>query len=288
MTHLNRTSLTFQSLRRLFHVASSLGWRIALVVALAAALAVSLFAVNPGPDEAWQRVRRSGVITFATDPTFPPFESLDANGNFWGFDIDLARALAQRLGVKAEFEAVAYDGLIGALVAGRSDAVISALVIQPERGEEASFTPPYFNAGVVLVTRRGRSVTPAEIQNWAAHKTLAAEYGTEGDALIRQWSRIVAGLTPISSAEAAAAARAVEEGQADGALMDAVTAFELLPQHSQLQLAAYVPEAGAPYAIAVSAESPVLRRELARALQQMEDDGSLGELRVKWLGEAAR
>lgn len=263
----------------------------AAIVIAAILFIISLFIARSREDESWARIQQRGIITFATDPTFPPFEALDADGNFFGFDIDLARAIAERLGLKAEFEAVSYDGLIGTLVVGRDDAVISAFVVQPERGKEASFTAAYFNAGIVLVTRAGqagRFALSHDAQKWAAGKTLAAEYGSQGDALIRKWSRLVAGLTPISSPDAAAAMQAVIGGQADGALVDAVTAFEFLQSRAGLKIAAPIPEADAPYAIAVSAKSPTLLRELTRVLNEMEADGSLGELRVKWFGEAAR
>ena len=265
-------------------------WIVAATGVAAILFLAARFFIQP-EDEAWARIQERGVITFATDPTYPPFEGLDAvGGDFFGFDIDLARALAERLGLKAEFEAVSYDGLIGTLVVGRDEAVISAWVIQPERGKEASFTPSYFNAGVVLVTRTNTTVS-GEPQAWAAGKTLAAEYGSQGDALIRKWSRLVAGLTPISAPDTEAAMQAVMAGEADGALVDAVAAYEFLRRDvpmERLKIAAPIPESNAPYVIAVSAKSQTLLRELSRALNEMEADGSLGELRVKWFGEAAR
>jgi polar amino acid transport system substrate-binding protein len=196
--------------------------------------------------------------------------------------------------VQAEFEGVSYDGLIGTLVTGRDDAVISAWVIQPERGKEASFTPSYFNAGVLLITRSDEAVGQDAILSykWQVNKTLVAEYGSTGDALIRKWSRLAAGLVPVSAADAAAAMQLVADGQADGALVDAVAAYEFLNRSVlvgyPLHVAAAIPEADAPYVIAVSARSPTLLRELTRVLNEMEADGSLGDLRVKWFGEAAR
>jgi len=71
---------------------------------------VSWLIVRSPEDQAWARIQGRGVITFATDPTYLPFEALDAEGNFFGFDIDLARAVAGRLGLKAEFEAVSGKG----------------------------------------------------------------------------------------------------------------------------------------------------------------------------------
>jgi ABC-type amino acid transport substrate-binding protein len=262
-------------------------WPLLIVTLLSVLFIASLFIVNWNEDVAWARIQQRSIITFATDASYPPFETLDGEGNFVGFDIDLAYALAERLGVKAEFEAVSYDGLIGTLVTQRDDAVISAWIIQPERGKEASFTPSYFNAGVLLVTRTDVNVT-GDAMEWAAGKTLAAEFGSGGDALARKWSRLVVGLTPVSANDAAAAMQMVVGGEADGALVEAVTAYEFLKTNSQLKIATAIPESDAPYVIAVSAKSLVLLRELTRVLNEMEADGSLGELRAKWFGEAAR
>jgi len=277
-----------------FALVTKYRWPLLGLAALIALLIAAGFILNLNEDEAWARIQQRGVITFATDPTYLPFEALDANGDFFGFDIDLARAIAARLGVQAEFEAVSYDGLIGTLVTQRDDAVISAWVIQPERGKEASFTPSYFNAGVLLITRTDEMVGQDAVSSyrWQTNKTLAAEYGSTGDALIRKWSRLAAGLVPMSAADAAAAIQLVADGQADGALVDAVAAYDFLNRNVlvgyPLHVATAIPEAEAPYVIAVSAQSPTLLHELTQVLNEMEADGSLGNLRVKWFGEAAR
>lgn len=262
-------------------------WVLLGLVVLALLVIGTLFIVHLNDDTAWARIQQRGVITFAMDPTYPPFETLDGNGQFAGFDVELAQALAQRLGYKAEFEAVAYDGLIGTLITQRDDVVISAWVIQPERGKEASFSPTYFNAGVLLVTK-ANTVVDGDPMQWATGKTLTAEFGSTGDALARKWSRLVAGLTPASEADAATALQWVSEGKADGALVDAVPAFDYLKTDPSLKVAAAISESDAPYVLAVSAKSPVLLRMLTQAMTGMEQDGSLGDLRAKWFGEAAR
>jgi ABC-type amino acid transport substrate-binding protein len=266
-------------------------WPLLAAAIVSGLLLLSAFLLRTTDDAAWARIQDRRTITFATDPTYPPFEALDGDGNFWGFDIDLARALAARLSLTAEFEAVSYDGLIGTLVTQRDDAVISAWQLQPERGREAGFTGSYFNAGVLLVTKAETPVEPDEIlrYTWQAGKTLAAEHGSNGDALIRKWARLAAGLTPMPVPDPQAALQGVVDGRADGALVDAVAAYEFLKTHPGLRLTPIAdPQAAAPYVIAVSARSPILLRELSRALDQMEADGQLGDLRVKWFGEAAR
>jgi len=272
------------------HLLTKYRWPLLIFAILVTLFITTFFIFNRNEDEAWARIQQRGIMTFATDASYPPFETLDSEGNFVGFDIDLAHELAKRLNVKAEFEAVSYDGLIGTLVTQRDDAVISAWIIQPERSKEASFTPAYFNAGVVLVTRTDEGVEQADIlaYKWQVGKTLAAEFGSGGDALARKWSRLVVGLTPVSAPDAAAAMQMVVAGEADGALVDVVTAYEFLKSNEHLKIATTIPESDAPYVIAVSAKSPMLLRELTRVMDEMEADGSLGELRAKWFGEAAR
>jgi cystine transport system substrate-binding protein len=252
-------------------------------------MAILQFSNSP-QDTAWVRVKEKGVIVFATDASYPPFSAVDANGNLFGFDVDLAEELARRLGVRAEFENIAYDTLLSAVVSGRDDAVISAFVPQVERQNEALFTQAYFVAGTVAVVRAQSA--ELRIQNidwvkWAGGKTLAVEYGAGGDVLARQWARQTSGVSVLPKPTAAEALMAVLNAEADAALVDVVTAYEFLRSHSELMLAGPPVEAE-PYALAVKVTSKELFTAFQRTLAEMEEDGSLGELRVKWFGEAAR
>jgi polar amino acid transport system substrate-binding protein len=258
-------------------------------VALAAVLAVLIWrAAHPVEDAAWARIQAEGRIVIATDASYEPFAAVDANGELFGFDIDLADALARRWGVTAAFENITYDALLGTLIVGRDDAVISAFVAQPERTREVSYTAPYFTGGTLIVIRaQGGAAVTGEVEAWAAGKTLAVEYGAGGDALARQWARRVTGVTVQPLATAGEALGAVSAGTADAAVVDAIAAYRFLAEHPELTVTGPVLEPQ-PYVIAVSVDSPVLLEQLDEALRALEADGSLGDLRAKWLGEAAR
>ncbi|MCC7358679.1 MAG: amino acid ABC transporter substrate-binding protein [Anaerolineales bacterium] len=245
-------------------------------------------AAHPLEDAAWARIQADGRILIATDASYEPFSAVDANGDLFGFDVDLADAIARRWGVTAVFENITYDALLGTLIVGRDDAVISAFVAQPERTREVSYTAPYFTGGTVIVIRRagGPALTGAP-EAWAAGKTLAVEYGAGGDALARQWARRAAGVTVQPLATAGEALAAVSAGTADAAVVDAIAAYRYLADQPELMPTGPVLEPQ-PYVIAVSVDSPVLLEQLEVALAALEADGSLGGLRAKWLGEAAR
>ncbi len=241
-------------------------------------------------DEIWGRIQAQGVFTVATDASYPPFSAVDEFGNLFGFEIDLAEAIGRRWGVRVEFENIAYDALLGTLVSQREEAVISAFVPQPGRAKEISFTRSYFVGGTVAVVRtasRNLGLLTDDLEQWAAGKTIAVEYGAGGDALARQWARRVAGLTILPKPTASEALAAVEAGEADATLVDAISAYDFLLGHPTLTLAG-PPLEPEPYTIAVRAESQRLFQELESVLQAMEDDGALPALRVKWFGEAAR
>src|SRR5579859_8290179 len=81
-----------------------------LVVLLA--LGVVARRLGQPPDEAWQRIQAQKVLTVATDASYPPFSALDANGNLFGFDVDLADEIGRRWGVQVNYDNITYDALL--------------------------------------------------------------------------------------------------------------------------------------------------------------------------------
>ena len=83
------------------------------------------------------RVRSAGVLRVAIDATYPPMEFLE-NGQPVGFDVDLSRELARKLGVTAEFIVMDWDGILAGLTSGRYDIIVSSMNITPERRQQVA------------------------------------------------------------------------------------------------------------------------------------------------------
>jgi polar amino acid transport system substrate-binding protein len=264
---------------------------LAALLAAAVVLALGLGGLEllrGSEDEFWDRITARGEFVVATDASYVPFSAVDANGSLFGFDVDLAEAIGRRWGVRVVFENITYDALLGALVVGRDDAVISAFVPQPERTREVAYTRPYFVGGTVAVIRAADGQPLAgDPWTWAAGQRLAVEYGAGGDALARQWARRATGVDVLPKTTAADALLAVENGDADAALVDLISAYDFMLGHPAVRLAG-PPLEPEPYVIAVSIEAPQLLAQLEQALTDLEADGTLPALRVKWFGEAAR
>ena len=227
------------------------------------------------PDRAWARVRASGKIVFATDASYPPFESVGSDGVFYGLDIDVAREVARRIGATAEFRNVGIDALYDVLQAEQADASLSALPIDPARLGKWTYSRPYFEAGLVLVAPARSSLTEA---NDLPGHTIAVILGSDGDAWLRRYRRGQANIEAVHLDSPRDALAAVEDGRADAALLDRVTVLQLKAR-TAAQLTSE------PYAIAVWGDSVDLLAAMDRALAEMEADGTLNRMVDEWMSK---
>ncbi|MDH7484720.1 MAG: ABC transporter substrate-binding protein [Anaerolineae bacterium] len=235
-----------------------------------------------GEDAVWARIQRSGVWRVGMDPSFPPFEGLDGQGQPVGYDVDLARAIAARWGVAVSFEGIGFDGLVAALWAHRADSVISALPLDPRLTRDVAYSIPYFDAGLLLVVAEGRAdiAGPDDL----AGRRLAVEWGSEGDVQGRALRGHLEGLTLLTFALPQDALAAVVAGQADAALADAVTVRQFQGEHGGLH-AVGPPLVSVPYVIAVPRQAPQLLAAVNEALVALREDGTLARLEERWFGQ---
>src|SRR5690606_37665238 len=94
-----------------------------------------------------------GTWRVGLDPSFPPFEMLDANGQIIGFDVALAQELAALWGLEVEFVSIGFDSLLDAVRTGQVDSVVSAYPYDPRLTRDVRFSTPYFEAGIRLAIR---------------------------------------------------------------------------------------------------------------------------------------
>lgn len=246
-----------------------------LLVSLAAALTLG------AQDRSLETIRSLGVLRVGLDPSFPPFETVDANGQIVGFDVDLAQALARQWGVQVQIEPIGFDGLVDAIWAGRVDMVISALPLEPRFTRDLAYSQPYFDGGLFLVTRAG-DATIQKAADLANHR-LAVEWGSDADAQGRQLRTRLPGLELVSFQTPTEALQAVMDGHADAALVDGVTAHQFVAQSPGTTARLVEPPlVSAPYVIAMPVKARTLQRAVDEALQMMRADGTLQRLQDRW------
>jgi ABC-type amino acid transport substrate-binding protein len=219
-----------------------------------------------------------GELRVGIDASYPPF-GLDMNGELSGLDVDLAKAVAAEMGVSLRFINMGYDGLYDSLLADQADVLFSALRVDPLRFNDARYTSSYFDAGQVLLRPAGSRINMmADLEGLR----LAVEFGTEGDLEARQWQRRLSELTILPHDVAAQALDTVLNGQADAALVDAVSARLWMNDHEGLAIAPiYV--TNDPYAAAVQIDNARLWAAINAALSSLTEKGTLQEIIDRWL-----
>ncbi|WP_293909960.1 ABC transporter substrate-binding protein [Deinococcus sp.] len=160
-------------------------------------------------------VKKKGVLVLGTDPTFQPFEFKGSDGNVQGFDIDIARAVADDLGVKLQIQAVGFGALMPqAVTSGRVDMAMSAITITAERAKVVGFSGPYYRSAQVFIVGAGNPAKfawPADVKG----KTIGVQANTTGQfvandtlktkgAVLKVYDDFAAGLADVRAGRIAA------------------------------------------------------------------------------------
>jgi polar amino acid transport system substrate-binding protein len=121
----------------------------------------------------FEEIKKSGTIVFASEGAFPPFNYFQGP-TLSGFEIDLAEAIAHKMGVKIEWRALAFDALLAGLRQDRWDAVYASFGITPERSKAVTFTEPYYCSGGIIVAKDPAVKTVADLKG----KVISVQTGT--------------------------------------------------------------------------------------------------------------
>ncbi len=121
-------------------------------VFLAVVLTITLVqAVAAGP--VMDRILKKGELVVGTTGEQPPLNARSKNGEIIGMDADIARIIAQGLGVELAFKAMPFNDLLPAIEAGKIDMIISSMTITPQRNRKLAFVGPYYMSGKGLLTK---------------------------------------------------------------------------------------------------------------------------------------
>jgi polar amino acid transport system substrate-binding protein len=110
----------------------------------------------------YEKILEDGEMTFAMTGAYPPFNFVDDDGELAGFDIDIANAIAEKMGVEAVPITTEWDGIIGGLTGNRFDMIIGSMAITEDRLEQVNFTDPYYYDGAQFFAPVGSGLSSIE------------------------------------------------------------------------------------------------------------------------------
>ena len=221
---------------------------------------IFMFAACGGNKEAAQK-----VYVVGTNAEYPPFEYVE-NGEIAGFDAEIIKEAAKRMGIEYKWLNTNFDGLIPALQTKKVDIVIAGMSVTPEREKAVNFSVPYLTSNVAIVTN---SKNPIKDMNDLSGKSYGVELGTTKEASARKIDG--AEVVPFSSTTGALVA--LKSGKIDGMVLDESVSSKYIEKNPELVLVGVME--GEPKAAAFNKDDKELMENFSKVLEEMITDGTV-------------
>lgn len=224
------------------------------------------------------KIQETGVIVVGTEGTYSPNSYHDEDGNLVGFDVDVARGIAQHLGVEIEFVEAEWDSLFGALDSGRVDIVANEVEYSEERAEKYDFSQPYtYVHGALLVAEDNADISGFDqLEGKRAAQNLTSSWGQEAEGY---------GAELVSVDAVAQGIELILSGRAD-CMLNAETAFyDYMNQHpdTPVKIVATT-DTTTSSRIPVTKGNERLVAAINEALDDMRSSGELAQLSEQYFG----
>ena len=244
---------------------------IALLLALVTLLSLTACAgKEDAASSALDQIKQKGELVVGTSADYPPYEfhaEVDGKDTIVGFDMEIAQAIADKLGMKLVWEQVDFDSIIPGIQAERYDVGAAGITITPDRQKNCDFSNPYFLANQVIVVNPG-----SDIQGKAdlAGKTIAVQTGTTAEEYCMDNGYSVLSFASNNDAQAA-----LTSGKADAWVVDNEAAARMAADQSLTVLDEAM--TSEPYAFAFAKGSSLVD-QVNTALQELLQDGTVEKL----------
>lgn len=231
-------------------------------------------------EDALAKIQERGQLIVATEGTWSPWTFHDDADQLTGFDVEVARKIAEHLGVEPVFVEGEWDGLLAGMDAGRYDMVINGVEITEERAEKYDFTEPYaYIHTALIVTEDNTDIQGFEdLAGKRTANTISGTYAT----IAEGYGAEVVGVNALTESF-----DLLRSGRVDATLNDEVTYYDYIRQHPDASLKVVtLSEDASQVAIPMrkGQETESLRAAVNEALKELRDSGELSALSQEFFG----
>lgn len=247
-------------------------------VTLAVALVFSFAACgNDTSDEDMQ------TYLAITEPTYPPFDTTDENGNIVGFDMDLLNAIAEDQGFKVEYQAMEFDSLIPALVSGSADIIAAGMNSDdPDRQAKVDFSDSYYNSGLIVLVRADENRING-IEDLSTDTIVGSQMGTTGADECNALAKKGTIKDPMIIGQFTTLVLQLQNGDIDAILIDKAVAENFIrTSGDNIKIVGDVLNAES-YGFAVQKGNSELQEKINAGLKNCINNGTYDELFAKWI-----
>ncbi len=235
---------------------------------------------SEAPADLLEQIKAKGEITVAMEGTWAPWGYHDEDGKLVGYDVEVAQAIAEKLGVRVNYVEGEWSGLLAGLEGGRYDIMVNGVDIDEDRKLKYDFSVPYaYNRTVVIVSGGNDDIHAMEDLNG---KTTANTLQSTYEAVGLKYGATVTGVDDFIQT-----IQLLHSGRIDATLNAEVSYYDYMAQHPEddIKIACIDPEV-TQVAIPVrkAPETVTLREAIDKALTELSQDGTLTQLSIKYFG----
>ena len=223
-----------------------------------------------------------GKLTMSTNASFPPYEMVADDGSFEGIDIEVAGAIAEKLGLELQVDDMGFDAALQAAQTGKSDMVMAGVTITEERQAVMDFSNSYANGVQVVIVKEGSPIQT--VDDLANANMIGCQMGTTGYTFcsdtVENGGFGEDHVTPYD--DGAAAVQALMNGQIDAVVIDNKPAQEYVAANPGLKIldGEFTNE---DYAIGVAKGNTALLDAINGALEELTNDGTIQSIVDKYI-----
>lgn len=222
------------------------------------------------------KVAAGGKLVMATNAEFPPYEYHDGDA-IVGIDAEIAKAIADELGMELEIEDIAFDSIIPEIVSGKADMGLAGMTVTEDRMQSVDFSDTYAKASQkIIVTEDSKIVSPDDLKG----VIVGVQLGTTGDIYVSDLE--ADGTTVERYNKGFEAVQALSQGKIDAVVIDGEPAKTFVAETEGLKILeeSFTDEE---YAIAVKKGNTELLEKINGALKTLKDNGTLDEIVAKYI-----
>ena len=222
------------------------------------------------------------VLSMATNAEFPPYEYVEGE-DVVGIDVDIAQAIADKLGMELKVDNMNFDSIIPAITSGKDAIGVAGMTVTDERKKNVDFTDSYATGVQVVIVREDSKITDVkDLTTKGADNTIGVQLGTTGDIYCTSDIQDKGFGKVQQFNKGADAVQALVSGKIDCVVIDNQPAKEFVKANKGLKIldTEYVTE---DYAIAVAKDNTKLKDKINGALNELKADGTIQKILDKYI-----
>lgn len=222
------------------------------------------------------------VLSMATNAEFPPYEYMEGE-EIVGIDVEIAQAIADKLGMELKIDNINFDSIIPAVTSGKDDIGIAGITVDEKRKKSVDFTDSYATGVQVVIVKEDSEIKSVDdLTKEGAKNTVGVQLGTTGDIYCTDDIEKEGFGTVQKFNKGADAVQALVNGKIDCVVIDNQPAKEFVKANKGLKIldTEYTTE---DYAIAISKDNSELKDKIDKALAELKDDGTIQSILDKYI-----